>query len=101
MGQRSDLQTLLKGILETDNVYFQPPPTVKMKYPCIVYRRDRVNVNFADDKPYKRVKRYQVIVIDSNPDSDIPDKIGALPMCTFERFYTADQLNHDVFNLFF
>ena len=101
MGQRLDLQTLLKGILETDNVYFQPPPTVQMNYPCIVYRRDSANTIFAGDKPYRYAKRYQVIYIDSDPDSNIPAKIAALPMCVFNRFYTADNLNHDVYNLFF
>jgi hypothetical protein len=101
MGQRIDLQALLVGILETNNVYFQPPPTVQMKYPCIVYRRDSANTTFAGDKPYHHAKRYQVIVIDTDPDSDIPGKIAALPMCSYDRFYTADNLNHDVFNLFF
>lgn len=101
MGRRADLQTLLKGLLGTGNVYFQPPPTVQMVYPCIVYKRDYEKTFFAADKPYHLRKRYQVIVIDRDPDSAIPDKISALPMCIFDRFYTADNLNHDVFNLFF
>lgn len=101
MGERSDLQTLLKGILGSNNVYFQPPPTIKMVYPCIVYKRDTANTIFSGNKPYRYTKRYQVIVIDNNPDSVIPDKVAALPMCVFNRFYTADNLNHDVFNLFF
>lgn len=99
MGQRLDLHTTLTAL--APNVYFQPPPSVQMQYPCIVYKRDDVRTVHADDKPYHRRKRYQVTVIDRNPDSDIPDKVGALPLCTFDRFYTADQLNHDVFNLFF
>lgn len=101
MGLRTDLQDILTGILETDHVYFQPPPTTKMVYPCIVYKRDYATTLFAGDKPYKHTKRYQVIVIDRDPDSDIPARIAALPMCVFNRFYTADNLNHDVFNLFF
>jgi hypothetical protein len=101
MGQRLELQTLLVDLLGSTNVYFQPPPTVKMQYPCIVYRRDWANTIFAGGKPYNYTKRYQVIVIDPNPDSIIPDKIAELPMCVFERFYTADNLNHDVFKLFF
>jgi len=72
-----------------------------MVYPCIVYKRDFALTYFADDKPYQNRKRYQVIVIDRDPDSDIPDRIAALPLCTFDRFYTADNLNHDVFKLFF
>lgn len=101
MAQRLDLQTLLVDLLGSANVYFQPPPTVKMQYPCIVYHRDSSNTNFADNNPYIYDTRYQVIVIDPNPDSDIPRKVAALPMCTYDRFYTADNLNHDVYNLFF
>ena len=101
MGQRLELQSIFTNILQTDQVYFQPPPTVQMDYPCIVYRRDYELARFADDRPYSRKKRYQVTVIDRNPDSDIPDKIAELPLCTYDRFYTTENLNHDVFKLFF
>lgn len=101
MGQRLELQSILKDILGTDHVYFQPPPTVSMVYPCIVYRRDFESVKFADGKPYSRRTRYQVTVIDRDPDNDIRNKVAELPLCEFDRFYTTENLNHDVFKLFF
>lgn len=101
MGQRLDLQTLLVDLLGNTNVYFQPPPNYIMEYPCIVYRRDFNKIDYADDKPYANKKRYLVTVIDRNPDSEIPDKISLLAFCVYDRFYTADNLNHDVFKLFF
>lgn len=101
MAPRLELQELLEELLESRNVYFQPPEGKKIQYPCIVYRRDRVNTAFANDLPYRREKRYQVTVIDRDPDSPIPDRIGALPKCSFDRFFTADNLNHDVFRIFF
>ena len=101
MAPRLELQSILSNILGSNQVYFQPPPTVQMTYPCIVYKRDFELPRFADDKPYKHDKRYLVTVIDRNPDSGIPDKIAALPLCVYDRFYTADDLNHDVFKLFF
>lgn len=101
MGQRLELHEILKDILGTNQVYFQPPPTVSMDYPSIVYKRDYMKIEYADDNPYIHKKRYQVTVIDRNPDSIIPDKVAALPLCSFDRFYTADNLNHDVFKLFF
>jgi hypothetical protein len=101
MAQRLELHALLVSISEIDNVYFQPPPTLQMKYPCVVYRRDYELFNHADDLAYLRRKRYLVTVIDSNPDSNIPDKIAELPLCTYDRFYTAENLNHDVYKLFF
>lgn len=101
MGQRLDLHEILIGLLGSNQVYFQPPPTVSMDYPCIVYKRDYVQTEYADDNPYAHKKRYLVIVIDRDPDSIIPDKIAELPLCAYDRFYTADNLNHDVFKLFF
>ena len=101
MGQRLDLQTLLEGILGSRNVYFQPPANVQMLYPCIVYHRDTAVTKFADNKPYRYTKRYMVTIIDRDPDSEIPNKVAALPRSVFNRFFTADNLNHDVFNVYF
>ena len=99
MAPRLELQSLLEEI--TDTVYFQPPANVSLTYPCIIYKRDSARTEFAGNNPYSRQLRYQVTVIDRNPDSALPEKVAALPMCLFDRFYTADNLNHDVFNLFF
>lgn len=96
---RADLQQILLGLC--DNVYFQPPNGVQMEYPAIVYRRDFEDAGFADNVKYRHMRRYQVTVIDRNPDSEIPDQVGMLPLCTFNRFFTANNLNHDVYNLFF
>lgn len=101
LSQRLLIQTQLEELLGSRNVYFQPPANVKMAYPCIVYARDYVTTSHADNKPYRRAKRYQVTVIDRNPDSEIPDKIGNLPKSQFERHFTADNLNHDVFSVYF
>jgi hypothetical protein len=93
----------IQSLLETfaPNVYFQPPANVVMQYPCIVYNRDQAETEFADNFPYRRTKRYQVTIIDQDPDSVIPDKVAELPMCLFERHFTADNLHHDVFNIYF
>lgn len=101
MGRRLELQILLEALLGSRNVYFQPPPSKALVYPCIVYNREAVDTKHANNKPYGRKTRYQVTVIDRNPDSDLHEKVGALPMSSYDRFYTADNLNHDVYNLFF
>lgn len=99
MGQRLQLHQLLETF--TDNVYFQPPTNIQLKYPCIIYKRDFAETKFADDNPYNYTKRYMITIIDQDPDSDIPDKIASMPMSLFNRFYTAENLNHDVYNVFF
>jgi hypothetical protein len=72
-----------------------------MQYPCIVYQRDTATTEFANNVPYNRTLRYQVTVIDPDPDSEVPGKVAALPMSTLNRFYAVDNLNHDVFQLYF
>ena len=101
MGQRLDLQSLLETILGSGNVYFQPPENLKMSFPAIVYNRDFRNARFADNIPFAKTFRYQITIIDRNPDSLIPEKIGELPMSTFVRHFTTEALNHDVYDVYF
>ena len=101
MGKRLKLQTILETILGSENVYFQPPATFKMKYPCIVYERYVGKTIFADNIPYSTDVCYQLTVIDRDPDSIILDKVAKLPKCVLNRHYTADNLNHDIYNLFY
>ena len=99
MGQRLQLHQKLLDI--TPNVYFQPPEDLTMSYPCIAYQRDYADTKFADNEVYSHIKRYQVTVIDRDPDSLIPDKVAKLPRCLFSRFFAAKQLNHDIFTIYF
>jgi hypothetical protein len=101
MGRRLDLQKDLEKALGSKHVYFQPPANVHLEYPCIVYHRDLVDELYADNFAYRRLKRYQVTVIDRNPDSPIPDRVAALPLCSFSRFFTSENLNHDIFTIYF
>ena len=99
MGSRLELQNLLESILGSRNVYYQPPESIKIKYPAIIYSRNNIDNNFADDIVYMQNHTYQIIVIDANPDSEIVNKISKLPMCRYNRHYTSDNLTHDVFIL--
>lgn len=101
MEKRLELQDLLEFTLGSPNVYFQPPANVQMKYPAIVYERDQADSKFAGNALYRYTKRYMITVITKDPDSEVPDKVAALPMCLFSRHFAADNLNHDVFNLYF
>jgi hypothetical protein len=99
MGTRVQLQTLLETI--TSSVYYQPPETVKISYPCIIYTLDKSNTRFASDKPYNIHLGYTVTVIDKNPDSNIPEEVAMLSKCIFNRHYTADNLHHFVFTIYY
>ena len=101
MDRRADLGKIFREILGTGNVYFQPPGSTQMKYPAIRYERSDMEIKHADNGSYNRRVRYTVTVIDSNPDSDIVNQVSMLPLCRFERHYAQDNLNHDVFEIYF
>lgn len=98
---RTELQTLLEDLLGSRNVYFQPPESIKMNYPCIVYSRNDGRTQFANNRPYRFTKRYSLTYISRNPEDDMVDKIAELPMCIYDRHYTADNLHHDTFQIYF
>lgn len=101
MSSRLDLHELLCTALGSRNVYFQPPESLKMQYPAIVYSRSDIDNGFADDGVYKQLYAYTVTVIDKNPDSAIVGNISRFPSCRFDRHFTADNLNHDTFKLYY
>lgn len=82
-------------------VYFQPPSSVSMKYPCIRYSKSGIRQFRANNGNYRLVDEYEIIVIDPNPDSELPAAIMlTFPMCSFDRMYTANNLNHFVLKLY-
>ena len=101
MPRRLKLQTLLEELLGSRNVYFQPPASIQMKYPAIVYGLEDIENTFANDGVYLSKRKYLVTVIDEDPDSEIVGMVSQLPTCRFNRHFESDNLNHDVFILQF
>jgi hypothetical protein len=103
MRPREELQTILENILGSRQVYFQPPESVKMSYPAIVYELNAIGTVHADNLDYHHTRSYDVkfITYDPDPDGEIVMKILRLPMCKFDRSYTSDNLNHFAYTLYF
>lgn len=101
MANRLELHEKLCEILGSRNVYFQPPASVRLNYPAIIYFRKDIDNRYADDLVYKQDAAYDVTVIDRNPDSEIVVEVSQLPTCRFDRHYNVDNLNHDVFTLYY
>lgn len=102
MASRLDLQSKLKEFMNGGMVKFQPPPSVQLTYPCIVYSYSGGRTEFSDNDPYTYTKRYTVTIITRDPDSDLPDKFAmSFRMCVHDRSYVADGLYHHVFTLYF
>lgn len=96
-----ELYELLRKILGSDEVYFQPPPTVRMAYPAIVFSESGDHPAYANNKIYANCKQYEVALIDKNPDSQFVADIRDIPYCRYSRQFKADNLNHFVFEIYF
>ena len=101
MATRIDLQNVLEELLGSRNVYYQPPESLKMSYPAIVYSRKTIDNSYANNSVYKQNYAYEITVIDKNPDSEIVNKVSKLSTCRFDRHFKSDNLNHDVFTLYY
>lgn len=102
MANRLDLQRELEELLETSHVYFQPSENVKLKYPCFIFNLNGSDTQYANNKPYVNVRRYQLMYVTKNPDDELIDKIvNSFRMIRFDRWFASDGLNHYVYNLYY
>lgn len=107
MGDRIQLHTLLCGILgcpergDACRAYFSLRPARKSSTPASSTSEAKSAPSTPDNAPYRLLDRYQVTAIYKNPDSDLPHRLAMLPMCAHDRHFTADNLNHDIFNLYY
>lgn len=101
MASRLELHEVLCEILESRNVYFQPPESVKMQYPAIVYSRRSIDNIHANNSVYMQNNSYELTLIHRDPDNDIVEKLSKLPTCKFDRHFVSDNLNHYTYTLYF
>lgn len=101
MGTRLELHSKLEELLGSSHVYYQPPESLKLEYPAIVYSKSDIRSRFANNAAYSFMFRYELIVIDRKPDNPVILKLLRLPYCSFDRPYKADNLNHDTLTLYF
>lgn len=102
MASRLNLQTELEEILGSRNVYFQPPSSVRMQYDAIRYELSGKDLKRADNKIYRNTNRYDGVIITRKSDSVLPDRLLAhFEMCSFGSPYTADNLNHFPFTIYY
>lgn len=101
MASRESLHEMLKEMLGSSNVYYQPPESEKMEYPAIRYSKSNIESRYANDTKYSLIDRYELIVISKRPDHPVIKKLLMLPYCSYDRHYVSDNLNHDVLILYY
>lgn len=97
--RQPQFQALLEGVLP--KVYFQPPSNVKMEYPCIVYDLATGRTEYANNVPYSYTQQYEVKLIGRAPQPEKFHQLAFLPRSRHSLSYVAENLNHDVFLIYF
>lgn len=99
---RLELDAELRAAIGNSNVYFQPPESVKLKYPCIVYHRSNIDMVHADNKVYKKDNSYDITFITKDPDHPLVEEfLDLFSMISYNRSYSADNLNHYNYTLYY
>ena len=101
MASRLSLHETLCALLESRNVYFNPPESMKLNYPAIVYTSRKPDVKHANNALYKYMSSYELTLIDEDPDSVFVMKILQLPYCSLDRPFKSENLNHTTFTLYY
>lgn len=99
--KRLELHEMLCGILGSRNVYYQAPTNLKINYPAIIYKLDDVKSDKADNRYYIQKRIFTVTHIDKSPVSDVVDALLMNPYCEYDRGYVSDNLNHNVFSVYY
>lgn len=98
---RRELQAKLVEILGSNNVYYQPPESIKLKYPCIVYFRSTIPTKRADNKVYKADFCYTITLIGTEPQNPtILKLLTAFDNIKYDRNFITNSLYHDTFTLY-
>lgn len=92
---------MLEELLESRNVYYQPPESLRLKFPCIIYDISRIQKQHADNKPYLRSIGFTVTYVSKNPTDEMLLKLSDLPYCYFDRSFVADNLHHYEYTIYY
>lgn len=102
MASRAQLHEQLCSVLGSRHVYFQPPESVKLSYPCIVYSFTGLDSAKADDRSYLLTNQYSVLLITKDPENSLTKSLAmAFPMIRHSRHFISDNLQHDEYTLYY
>lgn len=99
---RDEFDRKLRQILGSTNTFFQPPESVKIKYPCFVYEFSKDHDLHADDMAYLTHTGYDVTAITKDPDVTYKNELKAeFRHCEWVRSFISDNLNHNIYKIYF
>lgn len=101
MDRRLKLHDELLSIFEK-NIYYQPPESIKLSYPCFLYNLSGGQNIKADNTSYLFTRRYEGTYITRDPDHTFIEKLlNHFKYISYDRRYVADNLYHDTFTIYY
>lgn len=95
---RRVIQDILSGVMEEcgeePHVYFQPPESIKLVYPCIIYHISNIDTLYSSNLPYAHFISFETKYISKDSTSKVPNRLLKLPRSRFNTYYTAEKLHH-------
>lgn len=101
MADRKTLQTILENILGSREVYYNPPESIKMSYPAIVYSKEQLDSKFANDGKYLNNTSYSITLMSRIPDDPIAKKILNLPLTSYNKTFVSENLYHEIITIYY
>lgn len=91
--KRKQLHAKLK--MASNNVYFNPPANIQLKYPCIIYHLSNTQSLFAENSRYQTQYNYRLTVLDTAADSELVVKLLEIfPTMDIVSQHISDRLYH-------
>lgn len=102
MASRLNLQAELEEMLGSEEVYFQPPESVRITYPAIIYKKSAGVGKHADNMTYIFKTRYKITIIDRDPDANwVQQMLDRFKHVYVEAEFVSDNLNHFNFTIYY
>ena len=95
MNRRQEITQILRTKLGIQNVYFQPPEDLKMKFPCVRYKLSDIKTMKADNMLYNHTQGYELVYITREPDNILVDTM----LKTFDHIsFSGCQVINDLYH---
>lgn len=101
MDRRLELHDKLVSIFK-ENVFYQPPESIKLKYPCFLYELSGGQKERANNSMYIFTRRYDCMYITRDPDNEyIELLLSSFRYISYDRRYVSNNLYHDTFTIYY
>lgn len=102
MASREILQRKLETLSgwPSSRVLYAPPENIRLAYPCIVYKRQQVDLAHADNHPLLRMDKYRVTIISRETDEPVIDTLLMQMTASFVSDFASEGLNHTILDLY-